>query len=741
MGNCLHKIGKKLFEKRWWVVGVWLLVVSALGGAAAYNYKPASESISIPGTQAQVAIDRLGELFPNAGKGSGRIVFHTTDKKVVDYKCDINSHLNEIRKVDGVAGVVSPFDNPDATSSDGKTAYAQVQLKSGSGEISKETLAGITKATDQLNGNGLEVERGGDLVNQNPGQIMGITEVGGLLIALMVLVITFGSLVAAGMPIIGALLSVGTGMAGLFALNQVVDITSATPALAAMLGLAVGIDYSLFIISKYRSLLLAGHDFSEAAGRAVGTAGNAVIYAASTVVIALAALSVVRIPFMTVMGLAAAATVALAALVAITLTPALLGIFGRRLFGRKLQRKIATAQERGPVALHESGHVTFWHRWGESIVKHPLIAIVLSLAVVGVIGLPVRDLQLGLPTDQYASETTTQRKAYDLLGNAFGPGFNAPLIVVAENLPPVTDAERQAVKNAQYAQLYQLGKVAASIAKVNNVASATPAMVTADGKSGLIQVIPKTAPSDKKTSDLITYLRNNQAKSGGNKDVSLAITGTAALQDDISQKLAKALPVYLAVVVGLSIILLLVAFRSILVPIKATVGFLLSVFAMFGAMVAVFQWGYLGLAASAPIVSFIPIIGIGILFGLAMDYEFFLVSSMHETYTHTKDAKKSVVTGFSLGAQVVTAAAVIMVAVFGGFIGNEDTTIKSIGLGLAVGIFVDAFIVRMTFVPAVMTLLGKSAWWLPKWLDRILPKVSIEGEEDQLLEDEQTKQP
>lgn len=793
MGKFLHRIGASLFEKRWWAVGVWLLVLLSLGGAAYHYYKPVSGALSIPGVQSQAAIDRLGELFPNVGEGSGRIVFHTTDKVISDYTSAITSSLDDVRNVHGVTGAVGPFDNPSAISDDGKTAYAEIQLKDGQGEISKDTLSAIAKITEQLNGNGLEVERGGNLVSWIPDKIIGFTEMSGLLIALMVLILTFGSLVAAGMPIISALVSVATGITGLFALSQVVEINSTTPILAAMLGLAVGIDYSLFIISKYHSLLLAGHGFKEAAGRAVGTAGNAVIFAASTVIIALAALSVVRIPFMTVMGLSAAVTIAFAGLVAITLTPSLLGIFGKHLFSRRMRDQIATAQKRGPVALHETGHVSFWHRWGESIVKHPLVAIIFSLVIVGLLGWPVSHLQLGLPTDQYAGKATTQKKAYDLLSNAFGPGFNAPLIVIAENLPVVTDADRQTVRDslmanfnkqlseqaaaqqaqfqakaaqattfaeqqalrqeiaaaqvagekqkqvalakidaaiAQYSSLYQLNVVATSIAKIGNVKSAVPAMVTPDGKAGLIQVIPDSAPSDKKTSDLISYLRNNQALSAGNKNVSLAITGTTSLQDDINQKLTDALPVYLAVVVGLSLILLLIAFRSVLIPIKATIGFLLSVSAMFGSMVAIFQLGHFGLVSPAPIVSFIPIIGIGILFGLAMDYEFFLVSSMHESYIHTKNARKAIITGFSLGAQVVTAAAIIMVAVFAGFIGNHDTTIKSIGFGLAVGILVDAFVVRMTFVPAVMTLLGKSAWWLPKWLDRILPHVSIEGEEE-----------
>jgi RND superfamily putative drug exporter len=559
-----------------------------------------------------------------------------------------------------------------------------------------------------------------------------------------------------------------------------------------MLGLAVGIDYSLFIISKYRTYALEGYGFKDAAARATGTAGNAVVFAAATVVIALSALTVVQVPFMTTMGLAAAATIAVAAMVAITLVPALLGLSGKYIFGRKARLRVREAQAKGPHESRKVSHKTFWYKWGEAITRRPIVVLVFGVIVITVIALPVRQLTLGLPTDEYAAKSSTERKAYDLLAKGFGAGFNGPLLVVAENMPAITDADRNAIRepamkqyneqvvaamSAQeskfqdeaamvttpeqaaelqqeiaaaqavgqqkqqqamaqidqtvdtYAKLVQLKKVADTIAKQDNVEQALPAMATDDGTKGIIQIIPKSAPSDQKTSDLITYLRNsdNQKTLGA----SLAVTGSTALQNDVNAKLSAALPEYLTVVVGLSLILLMIAFRSIIIPIKATLGFLLSVLAMFGALVAVFEWGWFGIAeAPGPIVSFIPIIAIGILFGLAMDYEFFLVSSMHEAYHYSKDAKKAVVDGFGLGSKVVTAAGVIMVAVFAGFISNHDVTVQAIGFGLAVGILVDAFIVRMTIVPAVMTLLGQAAWWLPKWLDRIIPHVSIEGEED-----------
>lgn len=770
MGKMLHELGMTCFRLRWWVVGFWIGVLIVAGAGAAILYKAPSNNVSIPGTEAQVALDRLAELFPGAGKASGTIVFHTIDKHVSDFKSAIDAGLGQVKGVAGVTNVVSPFANPQAISSDGNTAYALVQLEGKSGQIDVITLDRIADITTGLSSQGLQVERGGALTNAGVGEILGITEMLGVVLALVVLLITFGALIPAGMPLIVALLGVGVSVTGLFALSQVVDINSTTPILSIMLGLAVGIDYSLFIISKYRTLLLEGYSDSVAAGRAIGTAGNAVIFAAATVIIALAALSVVGIPFLTTMGLAGAASIAVAACVTITLTPALFGIAGPKMFGRKKSAAIAAAQASGPGSRPEGSASTFWQRWGQTLTRRPVIATLIVIIVVGFLAIPAPSLALGLPSDQYAAPSTTQRKAYDLLAEAFGAGYNAPLIAVVGNVPPVTDADKQAARAdimaaaqqqmaqqqqqagaqklsplqqlaaqaqieaqiTQYTKVYELNKIAAQIAKVPNVQSATPGGVTDDGTNGIIQIIPRSAPADQATTGLISYLRDNETAATGSSKVSLAITGATALERDISKKLADALPVYLIVVVGLSLVLLLVAFRSILIPITATLGFLLSVLAMFGAMVAIFQQGLFGLATPGPLVSFLPIIGIGVLFGLAMDYEFFLVSSMHEAYARTGDPKRAIQIGFSHGAPVVTAAAAIMVSVFAGFIGNHSPIIQAMGFGLAAGIFVDAFLVRMTLIPAVMTMLGKAVWWLPKWLDRVLPHLSIEGEAEEV---------
>jgi RND superfamily putative drug exporter len=765
MGKKLHALGLFAFNHPWRVVSFWVVLIAILGFTAATFTKPTSSAISIPGTEAQKAIDRVNELFPNSGKASGRIVFKTQDgKSIVDHKAHIIDLSTTIAKIDGVTAVADPFIDPSFISESGNIAYAQVQLEASGGSVTEETISAVEQAVESARKNGLQVEMGGDLITKTPGEILGIGEVVGVLVALVVLLVTLGSLVAAGMPIITALVAIVVSMAGLFSLSQVIEINSTTPVLGVMLGLAVGIDYSLFIINKYRRLARDGYSYKEAAARATGTAGNAVIFAALTVVIALSALSIVNIPFMTMMGLSGAATIAIAGLISVTLVPSMLGIVGKRVFSRKTRKVIEAAQAKGPAEVHKVNRSTIWYKWGAAIAKRPIVALVISLTIITVMAIPVKDLRLGLPTDQYAAAQSTEKKAYDLLSEGFGVGFNGPLTVVVEGLPAVTEADKTALRNSllaqylpqgvklenlpaaqqsailakvnpaveQYANLVQLKKVADSIAKLDNVKQALPATAIADGSAGIIQVIPNSAPSDDATKSLIKTLRTESDWTAitGNDNATLAVTGSTALQEDINTKLSDALPQYLLVVVGLSLIILIVAFRSILVPVKATLGFLLSVLAMFGSLVAVFQWGWFGISeTTGPLVSFIPIIAIGILFGLAMDYEFFLVSSMHEVYAQTKNAKEAVVTGFGVGSKVVTAAGIIMVSVFAGFITNHDATIQAIGFGLAVGILVDAFLVRMTIVPAIMTLLGKSAWWLPKWLDKRIPHISIEGED------------
>lgn len=727
------------------------IALAALVFGAVINMKPPTNAVSIPGTEANLGLERMIELFPEAGKSTARIVMVAPDGKTLDaYSASIAAMTSEFSDVEGVSRAVSPFDNPTAMSTDRKTAFIQAQLVNDSRAIDQITADGVNRIIQKYRIDGLALEQGGDIVNNEPHGILGPGEALGVAIALGVLLLTFASLAAAGMPLLTAVLALGASLTGLFSLSQVVEVNSTTPALAAMLGLAVGIDYSLFIISRYRSYLLSGASYREATVHAVQTAGSAVVFAAATVFIALAALSVVRIPFMTTMGLTAAVTVAMAAIMSVIFLPVLFRLSGSKIVSKRALKKVKAAQTKGYTPDYSEGKQKIWYRWGEFVTRRPVVSIVVPLLVIGLVALPIKSLTLGLPTDQYAAKSTTQRKAYDAISEGFGVGYNAPLIVVVEGIQPVTDAEKSAAmltlimqakqpttntkliesQATEYIKRLHLQKVAEKLARVDNVQKVIPTLASEDGSSGILQVIPKTAPYDEATKTLIYSLRDSSKQhSWATGDAKFTVTGSTALQIDINTKLAQAIPVYLLVVVGLSFVLLVVAFRSILVPIKATLGYLLSVSAMFGALVAVFQWGWFGIAeAPGPIVSFIPILGTGILFGLAMDYEFFLVSNMREEYTRTGDAKQAVVNGFGMGSKVVVAAASIMVAVFAGFISNENSTVQALGFALASGILVDAFLVRMIMVPAVMTLAGKHAWWIPSWLNRALPKVTV-GEE------------
>lgn len=781
MGNKLQQLGELMFKLKWWVVAVWVVVIAVLGIVVSQVGFTTTSDISIPGTQAQTALTRFNELFPDTGAQSAKVVIEVPQgKKIADYKADIDTLAKDISSVNGVTAAMTPFVNTAAVSEDESIGFITVQMKgdSDSGRLSEATITGVNERIEKAKEGQLTIAVGGDLVQQELGEILGVGEIAGLVLALVVLLVTLGSLIAAGMPLLTALVAVGVSMLALFSLSQAINLTNTAPTLSVMLGLAVGIDYSLFIINRYRTYVIDGYEIKTAAGRAIATAGNAVIFAAATVVIALAALTVVQIEFMSVMGLAAAATVAIAALVAITLIPALLGITKLHLFSRKTRKQIAKQQAKGIIHHEDVSHKTMWYHIGEKITKYRKTTLLGALALIALLAWPMTHLQLGLPTDETAAEGTSQRQAYELLAKGFGDGYNGPLLLVVEGLPAVSKADEAAVREKiteqlqvqlaakakelgvtpeqlqmqmslnpqqmletqglieaqvkQYAPYYQLQRIAERINDVEGVDAAQPALVTDNGTKGAIQVTPTSGPSDEATKNLVAYFRDDTNRKNLTKsdDVTVGVTGTTAVQIDINKKLADAMPVYLGVVVGLSFLILMIAFRSILIPIKATLGFLLSVAVMFGALVAVFQWGWLGITdAPAPIVSFIPIIAIGILFGLAMDYEFFLVSGMQEAYHFSKNAKRAVVDGFAIGSRVVVAAALIMVSVFGGFITNHDATIQSIGFALALGVFIDAFIVRLLIVPIVMSYLGKAAWWLPKWLDKILPKISIEGKQ------------
>ncbi|WP_067509809.1 MMPL family transporter [Actinoplanes sp. TFC3] len=694
MATYLYRLGKLSFRRRKTVLALWLALVAALGAGAFTLNGTTTDSFSIPGTEAQQAQDLLAERFPQAAAGGAqaRVVFAApAGTKLTDpaSRTAITEVIGELGRGAQVATVSDPFKatiNPAGT-----VAYATVAYKAGPDDLTATDRDALHEALAAGRSAGLTVEVGGDAV-QEPGE-QGAGEAIGFAVAAIVLLITFGSLVAAGLPLLTAIIGVGVAVAGIRILTGFMDLGSSTPTLALMLGLAVAIDYALFIVSRYRHEMAEGRSPIEAAGRAAGTAGSAVTFAGLTVVIALAALAVVNIPFLTQMGLAAAGAVVVAVLIALTLLPAMLGFAGRRVVG---SRRKAPARPAG-------------RRWAQVVTRRPVLTMVVAILGLLVIAIPALDLRLGLPGDGTAATDTTQRKAYDLLSDGFGPGFNGPLVVVVDGSDAAGAASRAAT----------------AIKALPDVTAVSPATVNPAGDTAILQVIPSSGPDDEKTTDLVHAIRDLDA------GASLSVTGTTAVNIDVSARMGAALGPYLVVIVVLAFLLLTLLFRSVLVPIKAIGGFLLSVIATFGAVVAVFQWGWgadlLGVASTGPIVSLIPVLLIGIVFGLAMDYEVFLLSRMREEHVHGASPADSVVNGFSHGARVVTAAAIIMISVFSGFILGDDAIIKSIGFALAAAILLDAFVVRMTLVPAVMMLLGRRAWWLPRWLDRLLPDVDVEG--------------
>nr|WTA66804.1 MMPL family transporter [Micromonospora sp. NBC_00855] len=719
MATLLYRLGRGALRRRRLVVALWLVVLVVAGLAAATLRGPTASNFTMPGTESQRALDLLADQFPSASGATGTIAVKApADGQLAtpEGQAVVQELVQEASTLPGVVGAVNPF-QVGAVSPNGRYALVQVQFATGGDEVTDEQRTAYEEVGTAAEAKGWQVAPGGEVLGGEPE--IGSTEALGVLVAAIVLIITFGSLVAAGMTMLNALIGVGVGMAGLFALSGVIELTSTAPILALMLGLAVGIDYSLFITSRHRQNLLEGLPPEEAVGRAVGTAGSAVVFAGATVVIALAGLAVVNIPFLTVMGLAAAGTVTIAVLVAITLQPALLGFAGNRVLPRRLRSTVGSAAPGEPVGeetLPVEDRSGFGFRWARFVIRFRVPVILVSLLGLGLLALPTPDMRLALPDASTATVGSPARVASDLTTEGFGPGFTGRLAVVVAG----DDAQATAAAVPQ---------VTAMIQRTENVLAVAPPQLSPDGRTALLGVVPKTGPTDEATETLVHDVRDAV---GGVKGAEVLLTGATAIGIDVSEKLSDALPIYLLLVVGLSVLLLMLVFRSLLVPLKAALGFLLTVAATFGITVAIFQQGHLadlvGLDSPAPLVSFLPILLIGILFGLAMDYEVFLVSRMREDFVHGDTAREATISGMGHGARVVTAAALIMMSVFGGFVFLDDPIIKSMGFALAIGVAIDAFVVRMTIVPAVMSLLGDRAWWLPRWLDRALPNVDIEGE-------------
>ncbi|MDG4814167.1 MMPL family transporter [Micromonospora sp. WMMD956] len=709
MATILYRLGRLSFRRRRLTLVVWALLLGLFGVGAAQLSGPTSDELTIPGTESLQALDVVADRFGDGGDtATAKVVFTVSGNAALtdrEPQAAVRATLATLRTAPQVTAVTDPY-RAGTIAPDGKTGYATVAYAVDATGVDAASRAALLAAGDAARHAGLGVEYSGEVTEQ-AGADDG-SEALGILVAAVVLLVTFGSLVAAGLPVLTAVVGVAVGLLGIEITTGFLDLTSNTADLATMLGLAVGIDYALFILSRYRHELAAGHDGEEAAGRAAGSAGSAVVFAGLTVIIALAALAVIGIPFLAAMGVAAAAAVAVAVVINLTLLPALLGFAGRRVLPR--------AQRDGRGGRPAS--TPYGERWARAVLRHRVPALVLSVVAVGVVAVPGLDLRLALPDDSSASPASTQRKAYDQLAEGFGAGVNGPLLLVVE-------APAGAVAAA--------GEQARQLASgLDGVVLVTPATPNQAGDTATLTVVPRGGPTSEETRELVHDLRARQADfTAATGGATLAVSGRTAVDIDVSEKINDALLPYLSVVVGLAFILLMVVFRSILVPIKATAGFLLSVAASFGALVFVFQQGnlagVLGVASTGPIVSFIPIFLIGILFGLAMDYELFLIIRAREEFVRGAAPDEAVVSGLRHGARVVTAAALIMMSVFAGFVLVDDIVIQSLGFALAFGVAVDALLVRMTIVPAVLSLLGRSAWSLPRWLDRALPNVDVEG--------------
>ncbi|QKW09870.1 MMPL family transporter [Streptomyces sp. NA04227] len=711
MASCLYAWARWMVRRRRWVIAAWILLLAVVGGMGATLHGKTSTEFTVPGVESQQAQDLLKEKFPSAAGGVVRVVVAAPEGRTVTDPAQrqaLDGALREAAKVPGVVNVTRPA-SVGAVSSDRTIAYSDVRFAEEAAEVPEEAKDELDTVVQPLREAGMQVELGGSAMLPQ-AEAGGPAELVGVVIAFVVLAVALGSLVAAGLPLVTALLGVAVGVLGTMFVSRFVEMTGTATVLALMIGLAVGIDYALFVISRHREQLVdPDTGWEESIARATATAGGAVVFAGATVVIALAALAITGIPFLTVMGLAGAVTVLIAVLVAISLLPAVLGVFGERM--RPRRKRKAKGRDRTPGAWGLA--------WARTVTRAPAVVLLVGILGLLALALPARDLRLGLPSFASQPEATTQHKSYDLLTEGFGPGFNATLTTVVDT-GGIPQGERQAT----------LTQLRGALAADKNVAAVSPVVSGPSGGIVVMSVVPKSSPDAQATTDLVHRMRDQApkvAEAGG----ALYVTGQTAMAIDVAGKLGDALPLFIGVIVLLALILLAIAFRSVLVPLKAALGFLLSVGASLGAAVWVFQQGHLNgpldVAAAGPVTSFLPVLLIGVLFGLAMDYEVFLVSRMREHYENSKDPAEAIAQGVSRSARVVVAAALIMVAVFGGFIFNEDPIIKSIGFALAFGVFVDAFVVRMTLVPAAMALLGRRAWSMPGWLDRLLPDVDIEG--------------
>ena len=685
------------------------------------------DSFKIPGAESQKAVDLLSERFPSQAGDSARIVVKA-DAGVNDpaVKARIDQLVADASQLPEVAGVTSPYDNPGAISENGQLAYIQVQYDKVANEIDKASVDQLLALVDDASGDGLRVEVGGQVVSAQEQAFGGKSEIIGIIAAMLILLIAFGSVVAMGVPIVTALLGLVIGIMLTVLAANFWDMSTFTLSFIAMIGIGVGIDYSLFIVTRYREGLHSGHTIEDSIARAVDTAGRAVIFAGTVVAIALLGLIAIGIPFVGALGIAAAIVVITSVFIAIGLVPAVLGLVGKRI-------------DKWKVPFLSSGYDTkhegVWFRWARTVQRRPWAFAIASAAILLILAIPFLSIRLGSSDDGNNPTELHTRRAYDLLAEGFGPGFNGPLLIVVEHDGGLAQAD--------------LDQLASAMQSADGVAAVSPPITNEAGDTAIIQVTPSTAPQDAKTTDLVNTLRDDVIPTVPvTEGTNVYVGGATAAFTDVDEKITERMPYFFLIVIGLSFLILMTVFRSVVIPVKAALLNLLSIGAAYGIVVAVFQWGWAGsffqVEKEGPIESFLPMMLFAILFGLAMDYEVFLLSRIHEEYLHTKDAHKSITMGLGLTSRVIFAAAAIMMAVFFSFVMEDTRVIKEFGLGLGVAILIEATLIRLFLFPAVMELLGDKAWYMPKWLDRILPHISIEGPPDEEFEAEhpgQTAQP
>jgi len=715
MAAILYRLGHLAVRRRRAMIAFWVVVLVGIGVLNGALGGKTTNSVSTPGTESQKAFDLLNARFPAQSGSTAQLVFAAPVGQNLTSGPDataIAHVLTTIRTQPGVVSVTDPVQS-SAVSRDGRIAYAQVRFDTTAGQVTGPQVAALENAARTVQTTGVRVEFGGEVISAHSRSATSTSESVGLLVAIVVLLMAFGSVLAMGVPIITALIGVGIGMSGIGVLSAATNLSSSAPILATMIGLAVGIDYALFIVTRHRQNLNAGLSVEESAARANATAGGAVVFAGMTVVIALASLTVVGIPFLTAMGVAAAGTVAIAVAIAVTLMPALLGAIGHHIDRFKVPGLNAHTGT-GPDAHH-----TLSARWARNVTRRPGVALAAGVALMAVLAVPLLGLRLGMTDAGSDPPGSTTRHAYDLLGTGFGPGFNGPLTLVVD-LTHSTD------RPAALTELIN------AVRADTDIVTVSPADLNPTGNTAVLTAVPASGPSSAATVSLVNRLRHGTIPPVESATGTVVrVTGETAANIDVTNKIAHALPEFMAMVIGLTMLLLLIVFRSVLVPVKAALAILLSIGGAFGVVVAVFQWGWLkdviGLKQTQPIISFLPVMMFAILFGLSMDYEVFILSRIREDYTRTGDARPAVLSGLTASARVITAAALIMISVFSSFLLGDDPTIKMFGLGLAIAVLLDATVVRMVIVPAIMSLVGKAAWWLPGWLDRALPNLDVEG--------------